>query len=85
MRVSDLVVCYGAVNTGRWCQEWYETASRHARRRAAELRRLGYHVSAEGMGPQVTEVGRIKMTILDIRPGTHEDTFDLPPVTTEPI
>jgi len=77
-------ICYGQVNTGHWCQECYETASRHAGKRAKVLRRAGYRVSVSALGLQVTPCGLIKMTLVDIRPGEgQEDTFGLPPVCVE--
>jgi hypothetical protein len=68
------------VNNGRWCQASYETASRDAGRRAKQLRQLGYQVSVSSLGPQVTRVGTIKTTLVDIRPGSHADTYGLPEV-----
>lgn len=78
--MKTTIACYGQVNHGRWCQEWYETASRDAGRRAKVLREAGYCVTVEAMGSQVTPVGYVKMTLVDIRPGRHEDTGELPPV-----
>jgi hypothetical protein len=66
------------VNAGRWCQETYETATRDAAKRARQLRALGYMVSVVGIGPQVTPVGVIRMTLVDVRPGAHADTLGLP-------
>lgn len=77
------IICYGQVNRGSWCQEWYETASRHAAARARALRKLGFICNTQAMGSQVTGVGRVKMTLLDIRPGSREDTFNLPSVRVE--
>jgi hypothetical protein len=68
------------VNNGRWCQETYETASKDAGKRAKQLRLLGYVVSVSALGPQVTPVGVIKLTLVDIQPGRHADTFGLPEV-----
>jgi len=68
------------VNNGRWCQESYETASRDAGRRARQLRELGYAVTVSSLGPQVTPLGSIRTTLIDIRPGANEDTCGLPPV-----
>lgn len=77
-------ICYGQVNSGRWCQEWYETASKHAGIRARELRKLGYRVTTSSMGTQVTSVGLVKMSLVDIRPaGSIEDTCSLPFVRIE--
>ena len=68
------------VNSGNWCQESYETASKQAARRARQLRKLGYDVSVGSIGPQVTRVGMVKTTMVTIRPGAYADTFDLPQV-----
>ena len=76
-------ICYGQVNQGRWCQEHYESASRHAAIRAKQLRQAGYDVVTSSLGPQVTPVGVVKMSMVDIRPGRHAHTMDLPPVKME--
>ena len=76
------MLCMLQVNNGRWCQESYETASRDAVKRARLLRQLGYVVSVAPLGPQVTQAGVIKTTLIDIRPGSHLDTLGLPPVET---
>lgn len=68
------------VNSGRWCQESWETGSSAIRQRAAQLRKAGYAVKTFPMGDQITHLGRIKLTMIDVRPGTHEDTFGLPEV-----
>lgn len=71
------VTCYGEpVRGSDWQQEWYETASRHAGRRARQLRKLGLRVGVEGMGEQVTDVGRVRMTLLSIH--YIPDGFDVP-------
>jgi len=59
--------CYGRTGTGTWTQEWYETSSRDATRRTRELRQLGFIATAHAMGMQVTNVGRVAMTLVDIR------------------
>ena len=66
------------INTGKWMQEWHATQDKTARKRAAELRKLGYEVRCSNMGTQITEVGSLKMTMLDARPGKNEDTFGIP-------
>jgi hypothetical protein len=76
-------ICYLQINTGRWAQESYDTNSGDARVRAGQLRKAGYKVTVVPMGNQVTSVGRVKMTMVDVRPGTHEDTEGLPPVRVE--
>lgn len=83
MKTKTVPVCYGQTNSGTWCQEWYESSSRHARVRAAALRKAGYKVAVCPQGYQVTKAGTVKMTLVDIRPGTHEDTQYLPPVRLE--
>ena len=82
MTVADPIdrdmICLLRVNTCNWCQETYETASRDAGRRSKQLRALGYAVSVFSMGHQVTPLGSIKLTMVDVRPGSNSDTFDLP-------
>lgn len=63
----DSITCYGVVRGNDWMQEHYESASGHARRRAAQLRKCGLSVTVSPLGPQVTGVGVIKMTMLTIR------------------
>ena len=58
-----------------WIQEWYETGDPDLKTRARELRARGYRVHSESMGSQVTQWGRLKMTLLDIRPGTSGDEY----------
>ena len=70
--------CYGQANQGLWCQEWYETASRDAGKRTRQLRKEGFQAFSSSMGNQVTSVGSVKMTLVDIRPGSHMDTTNLP-------
>lgn len=64
--MEQTIKCYGRVRNGNWQQEWYETASRDARRRAMQLRKAGYNVIVSTMGEQVTPVGRVKMTLLTV-------------------
>jgi hypothetical protein len=56
----------------------YETSARTAGRRARQLRAAGYLVTVTSLGTQVTPVGYVKMTMVDIRPGVHRDTCELP-------
>jgi hypothetical protein len=61
------VICYGQPVRGRnWQQEWYESASRHARKRAQDLRKLGFQVVVSSMGDQITSEGRCKMSMLTV-------------------
>jgi hypothetical protein len=72
------ITCYGHVPGSGWTQEHYETKSRDAGRRARFLRRQGYRVIVDWLGPQVTGVG-IKMTML------HVVGNPLPPAKVEKI
>ena len=79
------IICYGQVNSGNWAQEWYETTSRHARKRARILRKAGYTVTVSAIGPQLIGPRAVKMTLVNIRPGSHDGTADLPYVRIENI
>jgi hypothetical protein len=78
--MNATMTCCLRTNTGSWCQESYETASRQAGVRAKQLRALGYNVTVGSLGPQVTPVGTVKLTMVTIRPGANADTFGLPQV-----
>lgn len=71
--------CYGQTNGFEWTQESYETASRDAGRRARQLRKAGYKVVVCAQGMQVTPVGLVNMTLVDIR-GNAAQMQNLPPV-----
>lgn len=64
--------CYGRV-VGRdalgryWMQEHFESASNDARKRAKQLRSLGFTVFVSPLGIQVTPVGVVRMTMVDVR------------------
>jgi hypothetical protein len=60
------MTCYLLVKSKNVQQEHYETVSRDARRRAAELRKAGFRVYVSAMGPQVTAVGIVRMTMITI-------------------
>ena len=60
-------ICYGRVGTDKWTQEHYETASRAAGRRARALKKLGYPARSCSLDMQVTSVGLVRMTMVDIR------------------
>ena len=75
-------VGYLLVRTRNSQQEHYETASRDARKRAAQLRKLGFRVSVSPLGPQVTNLGKVRMTLLTVHdPGERE----IPPPKTEAL
>lgn len=79
-------VCLLQVNAGRWCQESYETASGDAARRAKALRAAGYRVHVSAMGSQVTSLGLLKLSMVDIRPGEGmADLGTLPAVKVDRI
>jgi len=63
------------VNTGRYCQVCLPTGDSCIRTITSILRRYGYAVSTSSMGWQVTRAGKIKMTLIDIRPGSNGDTY----------
>ena len=63
---SSEIKCYGRVAGRGFVNEWYETASRHASRRARDLRKLGFQVTVESMGSQVTPIGLVWMTLLSV-------------------
>ena len=66
-----------AVNGRDWRQEWYDTGNPAIRVRANHLRRLGVTVHVCNMGRQVTDVGSIKMTMIDVRrSGVDESVWD---------
>lgn len=73
---TPTVICYGVTTGNTWQQEWYETSTGHAGVRARQLRKLGYRVSSQSMGAQVTRVGTVKMTLVDVRMSPGQD---LPP------
>lgn len=75
---STTAVCYSQINAGTWCNEWYETSTKHGTQRARQLRRAGFSATCSAMGYQVTQHGRVRMSILHIGPGRHADTLDLP-------
>jgi hypothetical protein len=70
---SKAPVCYLSVRTRNSKQEHYETSANDARTRARDLRKLGFRVTVSPLGPQVTNVGTVRMTLLTIHePGDRE-------------
>ena len=63
------------INQGNWCQATVSTGAVGIRTAASILRRGGYHVRTLAMGNQVTLLGVIKSTLIDVRPGINGDTF----------
>lgn len=87
---SQPVKCYGRVVCRGATQEHYETGTNDAGRRARELRAAGWRVTVSALGSQVTDVGRVKMTMLTITHRLDSEGFtDVPPtppmVEREPV
>ena len=64
---------FNAVHGRGWIQEWYQTGEAQIKQRATDLRRRGYRVTVSPMGSQATQLGTMKMSLLDIRPGSSGD------------
>jgi hypothetical protein len=62
------------VNTGKWCQVALPTGESAIRNITSILRRFGFVVKTFNMGQQITSVGSVKLTMIDIRPGSNSDT-----------
>ena len=60
------VICHRVVRGRDWQQEVYCTMARHARKRASELRKLGFKVTTSALGYQITNSGRVKLTMLTV-------------------
>lgn len=80
MKTKRAPQCLLSVSNGHWCQESYETASRDAGRRAHKLRLKGFDAVVSAMGPQETQWGIIKLTLVTITPGEAPDLAALPKV-----
>lgn len=74
----------GAVRGRGWLQESYESASGESRKRASALRKLGYDVTTAPLGYQVTPVGQVRVTLVNVRPGRTGDEYleRVPPAET---
>jgi len=69
--------CISAVSTHEWRQEWYPTGCAAMRRRTGALRRLNVRVTVSPMGRQVTGLGTMRLTLVDIRRnGVDECVWD---------
>lgn len=78
----ETITCYGQTIGRTFCQEWYETASGDAGKRARLLRKAGFRVVTSSMGEQVTGLGRIKMSMVSF--WYAEGGYDnIPPVRIE--
>ncbi len=62
------------VNNGNWCQITHETGAPSIRTVTSILRRDGYTVTVSAMGMQITQLGRMRLTLIDVRPGRNADT-----------
>ncbi len=58
-----------------WIQEAYETGDPAIRKRTSALKSKGYRAKSFPMGNQITQWGHVKMTMVDIRPGTSGDAY----------
>lgn len=81
MNENTTPICYGQTRFHGHAQEFYETASKHAGIRARQLRKAGFEVRTASLGYQVTNVGSVKMTILN----AAGDIDNLPAVRVERI
>ena len=63
------------VNNGNWCQVSLPSGEPCIRVITSILRRFGYAVRTSSIGMQVTRVGSIRLTLVDIRPGSNPDTY----------
>ena len=72
------MICYTLVRTRASQQEWYETSTGHAGKRARLLRKLGFQVTVCGMGSQVTNVGRVRMSLLTLHNLRYDDEVPAP-------
>lgn len=61
---SRPIRCYGQYLFNGSVQEHYETGSVDARQRGKLLRTCGFRVISAPIGPQVTSVGTVKMTVV---------------------
>ena len=77
------VIAYGQVHGRGWTQEHYESSTGDAAVRARHLRKVGFDARTSSLGEQVTPVGRVKMSMVDVRHKEGQDGSDLPPVKVE--
>ena len=63
-----------------WAQLTIDTGNPLIKTVARSLREKGYKVSSSSMGNQVTSVGLIKMTLINILPGINADISDIRPL-----
>lgn len=56
-------------------QETYDSASRTAGKRARQLRKHGFRVTCSPLGPQITPVGKINLTLISV---DTDAPWDLP-------
>ena len=62
-----------------WAQLTIDTGNPVIKTLCHTLRQAGYRVSSSSMGNQVTSVGVIKMTLINVNPGTA-DISDIRPL-----
>lgn len=75
------IVCLGQTVGDGWVQEWYAAGTGDVKRRARELRKLGFRVRTSRTSWQETRLARMNMTLLDAR----GDVLLLPAVRVEQV
>jgi len=63
-------------------QEWHDPKAGTARKRAKQLRDAGFQVTVSDMGPQVTRVGLIRLSMLTVY---TSDLIPAPVAGAEPV
>ena len=63
------------VNSGNFCQVSLPSGESCIRTICHILRQFGWQVKTWSMGMQVTRMGTIKLTMIDVRPGKNPDTL----------
>jgi hypothetical protein len=67
IRKGENMICYGIIRGRDWQQEHYESSTRDAGRRVRDLRKAGFTAYSVALGMQVTSVGLVRMTMVDVR------------------
>jgi len=77
--------CWTQVHGRNFWQEWYDTSSGDARKRAGQCRTLGFKVFTE-TSRQVTPQGLVNMTLLNIvRTEAQPDYRNIPIVAVQTV
>ena len=59
------------VNGGTWLQASVATGTDGIRRASTALRRFGFNVRVVSMGQQITQEGKLSMTMIDVQSGNN--------------